>query len=180
MKLDCRSTATLLIQKADGDLTTDREEWLEDHLAACVACRGASERFVRMDREFVQYGELVGPVSSPPERARRPLFHWIPAAASAMAATVLLGLALVHQAPPRIETLPALDSHRFVPIPYVPPLDPYEEARVVRMEVPVAALLAAGYKAPEADSATTVRADVLVGEDGRAHAVRLLGAANLN
>ena len=55
-------------------------------------------------------------------------------------------------------------------IPYVVPPAPYERTEVVRMDVPVAALIAAGLRmdAPAADS---ISADVIVGQDGRPLAV---------
>jgi hypothetical protein len=62
----------------------------------------------------------------------------------------------------------------FVPIPYVVPLGAYERAEVVRMEVPVAALIAAGFPMQTADPGARAEADVVVGQDGRARAVRLI------
>jgi hypothetical protein len=50
----------------------------------------------------------------------------------------------------------------------------------MRMDVSVAALLAVGYKVDAIDPTAIVKADVLVGEDGRAHAVRLLSGLLLN
>lgn len=62
----------------------------------------------------------------------------------------------------------------FVAIPYVAPLAPYERAEVVRMQLPVSALLAAGLAVGMADPGAQVVADVLVGQDGRARALRLV------
>jgi hypothetical protein len=42
------------------------------------------------------------------------------------------------------------------------------------MDVPVAALMAAGFEVHGAEPGGTVSADVLVGQDGRMHAVRLI------
>lgn len=72
------------------------------------------------------------------------------------------------------------DEGPFVPVPNVLPLDSYETGRVLRMDLPVSALIAAGYSLPTADPGATVTADVLVGEDGRAHAVRLVSGMDLN
>ena len=60
-----------------------------------------------------------------------------------------------------------------IAIPYVPPLDPRETATVVRIKVRMATLMAMGYRIA-ADPDKVVPADVLVGEDGRAHAFRVL------
>ena len=53
-------------------------------------------------------------------------------------------------------------------IPYVAPLAPYERTQVVRMSVPVTALIAAGFEVHARDIGAAVRADVLIGQDGRA------------
>jgi hypothetical protein len=68
----------------------------------------------------------------------------------------------------------------FVPIPYVTPLDPLERFNVVRMELPVAALIAAGLVIQTADAGARAEADVVVGQDGRARAVRLISISNVN
>lgn len=68
----------------------------------------------------------------------------------------------------------------FVPIPYVTPLDRYERFDIVRMELPVAALIAAGFEIQSPDTGALAEADVVVGQDGRARAVRLISISNLN
>jgi hypothetical protein len=76
---------------------------------------------------------------------------------------------------------PAVKSEQpFVAIPYVAPLDPYERAEVVRMELPVSALIAAGLQVDTDDARASVQADVVVGQDGRARAVRLVSISNVN
>jgi hypothetical protein len=62
----------------------------------------------------------------------------------------------------------------FIAIPYTLPLEPWERTEVVRMEMPVAALIAAGLPMGMMDPAARARTDVLVGQDGRARAVRLI------
>jgi hypothetical protein len=66
----------------------------------------------------------------------------------------------------------------FIAIPYTLPLGPYERADVMRMDVPVAALIAVGLPMNMADPAALARADVLVGQDGRARAIRLVTSSN--
>jgi hypothetical protein len=66
----------------------------------------------------------------------------------------------------------------FVEIPYTVPLAPYERASVMRMEMPVAALIAAGLPVRTANTDGRAQADVLVGEDGRAHAVRVISISS--
>jgi hypothetical protein len=59
-----------------------------------------------------------------------------------------------------------------VPIPYTEPLQPNERAAVMRVDVPVAAFIAAGFRIAAPDPGASIKADLLVGEDGRARAIR--------
>jgi hypothetical protein len=66
----------------------------------------------------------------------------------------------------------------FVAIPYTAPLGPNERADIVRMDIPVSALIAAGFPLEVADPGARARADLVVSEDGRARAVRLISISN--
>jgi len=66
----------------------------------------------------------------------------------------------------------------FIVIPYTEPLAPYERASIMRMDLPITAVMAAGLPIGAQDPAERVRADVVVGEDGRARAIRLLYVEN--
>jgi hypothetical protein len=68
----------------------------------------------------------------------------------------------------------------FVAIPYTAPLGPNERADIVRMDIPVSALIAAGFPLEVADPGASARADLVVSEDGRARAVRLISISNPN
>jgi anti-sigma factor RsiW len=177
MNADCGPAAGLSLKVADGDLTPEQAEWLDGHLRECAACRERQQRFLRMDGELIEYGAWCEePAAFRAVRRTR----WIPAAAAAAAAAVLLGIAVLRPAPPPANPSQSPEPERFVPVPYVLPLQPGESAQVMRMEVPVAALIAAGYDVGLADPAINVPAEVLVGEDGRVHAVRLLSNVALN
>ena len=78
-------------------------------------------------------------------------------------------------APPSVQ---AEEEQPFVPIPYVLPPAPYERLEVVRMKLPVAALIAAGFRMQTADLGAEAEADVIVGQDGRARAVRLISISS--
>jgi hypothetical protein len=102
-------------------------------------------------------------------RSRKPRLHlWIPAIAALL---VIAAVALHRPAPP-----PRVASPPFLEIPYSAPLAPYERTRIVRMAVPVAALIAAGFDVRAPDTGAAVEADVLFGQDGRAHAFRVLSS----
>jgi hypothetical protein len=68
----------------------------------------------------------------------------------------------------------AEDAGPFVPIPYTVPPDPRERMTVMRVEMPVTALVAVGLTAAVPDPAASAQADVVVGEDGRIRAIRLV------
>ena len=108
--------------------------------------------------------------------------------AATNAALVVIGVLLsrvpVQRDRPRIGPAPVLSLDAdgeapFVPLPYAMPLDSYETGTVLRMNVPVASLIGAGYRVSVPDLGAIVVADVLVGDDGRAHAVRLVSGVGL-
>jgi hypothetical protein len=189
---DCGQTKTLLMQAADGELSREESAWLARHVQSCPACQAEQMRFQELDRDLGAYGDLLSRQCPPrtdqvagvlPRVAAakggvRAAILWIPQLAAALAAVLFLGVILVHRISPGSSDEVAGES--FVPIPYVQPLDQYETATVMRMEVPVAALIAFGYKVYARDPTAVVKADVLVGEDGRAHAVRVLSDLMLN
>jgi hypothetical protein len=69
---------------------------------------------------------------------------------------------------------PVEDAGPFVAIPHTVPLDPRERMTVMRVEMPVTALVAVGLTAAVPDPAASAQADVMVGEDGRIRAIRLV------
>jgi hypothetical protein len=90
-------------------------------------------------------------------------------------------LATVGAAPKHLRQIarPAKKPDRpFIAIPYTLPLEPWERAEVMRMDLPVAALIAAGYPTGMMDPTGSARADVLVGQDGSPRAIRLVGILN--
>jgi anti-sigma factor RsiW len=166
---------------ADGDETESDTALLESHLAQCGECRAAMASFTSVDAEVAVWGKALDGSHPPPtnvralleaaiatEATRRRRFRWLGAAAAAIAA----GLALLAIVPPKTPSAPSWEQSDFVAIPYLAPLDPHEDASVVRIRIRVATLIQVGYRVT-ADPDVTVPADVLVGEDGRAHAVRV-------
>jgi len=97
---------------------------------------------------------------------RRRVGPWIGAAAAVILAVALL---IARRTSPSQQP----DNRPFIPIPYTVPLSKYENASIVRMNVSAAELLAVGYKIPAAQPSAVVTAEVLVGEDGRPHGIRL-------
>jgi hypothetical protein len=81
---------------------------------------------------------------------------------------------------PTPEPASTRDSSWFVAIPYTAPLRADEPTSIVRMELPVAALISVGLQIEAADPAGLAQADVMVSADGRARAVRLLSISDFN
>jgi hypothetical protein len=190
---DCARVHSLLAQFVDDGLPVGEAASLRGHLEACAECRILLAGFAAIDSELTGWGQRLGLQNPPPPDAREQLaarlaalparrrtIRWMPARSATVAAAVaaaMLALAVMapHKKPPAVDREPA----PFVEIPYVPPLDPHENSTIVRMDIRVAALIAAGYRVA-ADPDTIVPADVLVGEDGRAHAVRVLSGIDWN
>lgn len=116
--------------------------------------------------------------------------RWIGSAAAVAASVAIAVLAWEHrpaheavvsksaEAPSQAQ--PAESDQPFVPIPYVLPPAPYERVEVVRMQLPVAALIAAGFRMETADQGAQAEADVMVGQDGRARAIRVISISSVN
>jgi len=110
--------------------------------------------------------------------------------ASAAALTIGLALVLVRQNPtptpaPAIEAGSAsaadineildVEAAGFVPLPDAGQMTPDEDVGIVRLELPRASVIALGYPMSEgAAGSDEVEADVVLGADGLARAVRLL------
>lgn len=128
---------------------------------------------------------------------------WTPvvAWASAAAATIALATVLMHAywpsppkpgtvaaphhaAPAVIQTAAETDAESdddasvlgdgFVRLPNAPRIDPNEDFNVVRVEVPGSAIIAMGVSVSEDRASETLVADVALGSDGTARAVRLV------
>jgi len=152
------------------------------HVRSCPACHAEQMRFGELDRDLAAYADTLsrqGPSRAMAHRSgMRAALRRVPQFAAALAALLFLGVILLHRT--SLPSPPVSLEESFVPIPYVQPLGQYETAMVMRMEVPVTALIACGYKVDASDPSAVVKADVLVGEDGRAHAVHVLSGLVLN
>lgn len=169
-------------------------------LVAGLKALGAQLRRVeapaRVERRLVEVfrGRAAGPARW--REVWAPLFTW----GTAVAATVTLALLLVHgrQAPPTyhstrstvelaaletsdaegmpVETVatPSDGEAEFIPLPNAEEVSPNEEVDVVRVEVPRSAMIALGFPLDEGQASDEVEAEVALGPDGLARAVRFL------
>ena len=96
---------------------------------------------------------------------------------AAALATAIVGLNwLVVSNTPRVDPAPAetaFDTAGFLPWPGAEAWPPFESGSLVRVDLPVSALVALGLPVP-ASSVTAVQADIVVGQDGLARAVRFV------
>jgi hypothetical protein len=115
-----------------------------------------------------------------------PVWAW--AAAGLAAATLAFGLWVVpqrridppaahHAAPAQIQLAaytPQESDDGFIPLPDAPQIDPNDDVNVVRMELPRTAMLEVGLDVPPDQVSGTVVAEVKLGSDGLARAVRFV------
>jgi hypothetical protein len=154
---------------------------LAAHLDGCAGCAGFLDDQIALhgalaalaaesDSLAAPRGVEAGVLAEFDAARRGAVRRWIPAAI-ALAAGIAVAVLLVRWPEP---TTHIGRERPFVQIPYVAPLAPYERVAVRRMEVPVTALIAAGFEMRARDLGAAIPADVLVGQDGRALALRLV------
>ena len=110
--------------------------------------------------------------AQPRQRSSR----WSLGTAAALAAAIVGLNWLVVSNTPRIDpvaTEPAFDTAGFVPWPGAEAWPPFESGSLVRVDLPVSALIALGLPVPSS-TVSVVQADVVVGQDGFARAVRFV------
>lgn len=149
----------------------ERSGEAQAHVAACAACAAEVERTTGALALFRESAERCAEHwTARPGRKRSRAWRWamaVPALAAILAAVVL-----THRTPAPVP-VPSAQEQAFVRIPYVVPPAPYERTEVVHMNVPVAALIAVGFRMNEPAGAS-VPADVLLGQDNRPLAIRFL------
>lgn len=190
MSEECGRTRVWMAAQVDGDLAPSESAWMQGHLESCAECRAELAGFSEIDSELTNWGRRLG-LENPPALLDRSRFvparrrampwsgAWIGAGVLACAAAVVLAVVVPRGRTPVQNHAGDQMEGSFIEIPFLAPLDPRENVAVVRMDIRVATLIAMGYRVA-ADPDTIVAADVLVGEDGRAHAVRVLSNIELN
>ncbi len=147
----------------------ERSREVEQHLLNCPDCAAEVSETENAMLLFRDSGHQAADYwqrqPSQSHRALRRLSGWVPAAA-AVALAIAAAVTLYRPSKPE----PPATQEVFLKIPYVIPPAPYERTTVVHMDVPVAALISAGFRM-DAAAASSVSADVMVGQDGRPLAV---------
>ena len=141
------------------------------HLAECAACAAEGEQTAGALARFRESGARCAEYwAARPVRKASRAWRW--AIAVPVMAAVLLTVVLVRRPAPAPAPVERAQTG-FVRIPYVVPPLPYERTEIVHMDVPVAALIAVGFRRDEPAGAS-VPAEVLVGQDDRPLAIRIL------
>ena len=160
---------------------------LRNVAAGCVRLEAPARVETRLLAAFRGQAGMPGP---PSRRWWTPLAAWGGATAVVAAAAVLL---FVHERRPAPQPLTATElaaldwtegwqeegdaeaaSGEFIPLPNAARLAPNEDGNLVRVEVPRSTMIALGYPVAADRGAELVQADVVLGSDGLARAVRFL------
>jgi len=164
---------------------------LTQHLSRCNSCRRIFEErkvlhtaVARLRAETVGVGpsdrveeRVRAELNFPVLKVRRSALTWWWAVVSAtVVAAICIASLVAHRATEALPAQPAVIpvNEPFTAMPYVIPPAPYERTTVVRTEVSLQIMLAAGFQVHGGDLGSSTLADVLYGEDGRILAVRLV------
>jgi hypothetical protein len=189
--MTCREYRKELIELARGGTASPSARI---HAGECEGCARFLDAQTALtaamaDLSIVEFaaGQRMAPrVAAELDRALRPARlkrQWVLAAA--LAASLCAGAVWVQRqghAGRAAFKAPDPETRPFLTIPYTVPISPQEAVAVVRTRIPVTQLINAGFRvgAAAADPNAVVEADVLVGEDGRARAVRPLSISMSN
>jgi hypothetical protein len=158
-------------------------------LAKNLSSTGAPSRVER--RLLTAFRAQAGIAQSAPTRRR-----WIPALtwAAAFAAMLALGVVLMRDRTQEVQRAPVhrvemgaawlqagpepADDEGFLPLPGAAQLAPSEDVSVLHVELPRSAMMQVGIEVNPESAGEPVRADVKVGSDGMARAVRFVEAGS--
>ena len=121
----------------------ERSREAEQHLLGCPECAaqidGTQKSLLLFRKSVYQCAEHWQ--QQPQKPATRSPFRWT-ATISALAVAIIAAVVMLRKPEPQA----ARKEEVFLQIPYVVPPAPYERTTVVHMDVPVAALIAAGFR----------------------------------
>jgi hypothetical protein len=178
---ECQACAALL----------DEQRRLEAGLRSVAAGCARVEAPARVEARLLAAFRSEAGLAAPRSRRRwSPLAAWAGTAAVVAAAALLL---FVHERQPVPQPLTATElaaldwadgwqeegdaetaSGEFIPLPNAARLAPSEDVNLVRVEVPRSTMIALGYPVAADQEEELVQADVVLGSDGLARAVRFL------
>jgi anti-sigma factor RsiW len=176
----------VLVRRLDGELPTHALPAIEEHLAGCASCRAWLARLRAASGAIDDYAAAL--LDSPAPTARRQALRGaleeraaarrkLAPARLAIAASLLLasGIALwIYKQPKRPTAVSSIAADGFVALPYSDENLRAEGAVVLQVELPRSAAALAGMPVSNGPSDGRVRAEVIVGADGLARAIRFL------
>lgn len=141
----------------------------DQHMRECPKCAAEADSTGKALLLFRNSGYACAEYwrTQPVPESQRRVSRWVIAAASAVVLAIFAASIILHRP---LDRQPQPGQEVFLQVPYVVPPAPYERTEIVRMDVPVAALIAAGFRM-NAAAGDSVPADVMVGQDGRPLAV---------
>jgi hypothetical protein len=154
-----------------------RRRWLQTAAAALLVAGGLTAWRLFMPRETVSPTKVPAAISTPGES--HPKAELRPAPIELTAAIPKVTQRSVRSASPRaaIRAARVIHPEGFVLIPSAIGLPDFESGQIIRMELPVASLPDYGIQiVPDARS-LQIEADLLVGQDGQARAIRLVASS---
>jgi hypothetical protein len=167
----------------------DANAGLTQHLVECDSCRNLfEERRLLQDtiarlrsetsrvgpsRRVEQYVLAALNGQDPRPYTASNTWRWLVASALVSGTVFIIVFLMATHRNPTVMPVQAADE-QFTAMPYVIPPAPYERTSVVRTEVPLQIMLAAGFHVQGEDLSSSILADVLYGEDGRILALRLV------
>lgn len=184
--MTCTHWEERIVDRARG--AAGEDEALQAHLAGCAGCTARLAREQRLTAGLrALAADTGGGPSASLERRLLASFETLhaergaargewrsPVAAAAAVVVLAGGILFAWQRYERAHEA-ALEAvaGEFVPWPGASTLPAFESGQLVRTELPASALPILGIATPARITGTTVAADVLVGQDGLARAVRL-------
>lgn len=172
--MNCKEARAIAIEQVRSGAVV-----FDPHFETCAECArflqaqaALQSAFAVVPRDVPAPANIETKVMLEFDAVRRPAqrrYLWWSTAAT-LAALSAVAIVATHR--------PAAAPEPFVEIPYIAPLAPYERTSIVRMDVPVSALIAAGFDVHSPDTGAAFKADVLFGQDGRARAIRLVSKSN--
>jgi predicted anti-sigma-YlaC factor YlaD len=190
--MTCTDVKSSVVDRARGAILTDvQEPDIAHHLRTCPRCAALFDReravsaALRLVAETVEEpadGQTEAAVLAafdahwerPPRRSGQRVWRGVAAAAVVVVAT-LVGIVVRNVPHDERAVAPerGVELTDFVPWPGADAGPPFESGELVRVDLPVSALPALGFWPPSSD-VSFVQADVIVGQDGFARAVRLV------
>ena len=179
-------TSELLLRRLDAELPPEAQPAVDAHLAACAEC---SARYAKLGAVSGAIEDFSAGLSDPqPAGMRRRAFvealERRPAVISksavsalAIAACLILaaGISLMVSKPHARPMSPAqIATDSFIALPYSDEDLSSEGAVVLQVELPRSAVALAGIPVGDGPSDGRVKAEVMVGADGLARAIRFL------